>query len=176
MGAAQVETPLSRTSDSVTVIDRAELTATQTTSVADALRLVPGFSIAASGGPGALTSIFPRGGKSDYTLVLVDGIPQNAFGGGFDAGHLDTAGVERVEVVRGPESALYGDGAIGGIVHLVTRQGGPLQADAAIDGIYALGPTQVDISVRAAQEANGSGEYWANFHGDRAGDAAFFSE
>jgi outer membrane receptor protein involved in Fe transport len=134
VSASQVETPLSRTSDSVTVIDRAELTATQTTTVADALRLVPGFSVAASGGPGGLTSLFPRGGQSDYTLVLVDGIPQNVFGGGFDAGHLDTAGVERIEVVGGPESALYGDGAIGGIVQLVTRQGGPLQADASIEG------------------------------------------
>ena len=95
---------------------------------------MPGFSIAASGGPGALTSIFPRGGESDYTLVLVDGIPQNAFGGGFDAAHLDTAGLERIEVVRGPESALYGDGAIGGIVHLVTRQGGPLQGQASVEG------------------------------------------
>jgi outer membrane cobalamin receptor len=134
VSAAQVELPLSRATDSVTVIDRAELQTTQTHTVADALRLVPGFGLAASGGPGAVTSIFPRGGESDYTLVLVDGIPQNAFGGGFDAAHLDAAGVERIEVVRGPQSALFGSGAIGGLVQLVTRQGGPLRAQAAVEG------------------------------------------
>ena len=134
VSAAQVELPLSRATDSVTVVDRAELQTTQIHTVADALRLVPGFSLAASGGPGAVTSIFPRGGESDYTLVLVDGIPQNAFGGGFDAAHLDAAGLERIEVVRGPQSALYGSGAIGGLVQLVTRQGGPLRAEASVEG------------------------------------------
>ena len=81
-----------------------------------------------SGGRGALTSLFPRGGESDYTLVLVDGIPQNAFGGGFDAAHLGTADIDRIEVVRGPQSALYGSGAIGGVVQIITRQGGPTRA------------------------------------------------
>jgi outer membrane cobalamin receptor len=134
VSASHVDTPLSRTAESVTLFDREELETLQIATAADALRLVPGFAIAASGGPGALTSIFPRGGESDYTLVLVDGIPQNAFGGGFDAAHLDTAGLERVEVVRGPNSALYGNGAIGGVVHLVTRQGGPLRAQVSFEG------------------------------------------
>lgn len=134
VSASPVEMPLSRTTDSVTVIDRAEIEAAQTHTVADALRLVPGFQVAASGSIGALTSIFPRGGESDYTLVLVDGVAQNGFGGGFDAGHLDTAGLDRIEVVRGPKSALYGNGAIGGIVHLISRQGGPARGQAAFEG------------------------------------------
>src|SRR5258708_6025968 len=80
-------------------------------------------------------------------------MPQNACGGGFDAGHLDPAGLERIEVVRGPESALYGDGAIGGIVHLVTRQGGPLQAQASVEGGgYGLS--------RSTASASGSSGPW----------------
>jgi outer membrane cobalamin receptor len=134
VSASPVETPLSRTTDSVTVIDRAEIEAAQTHTVADALRLVPGFHVAASGGIGALTSIFPRGGESDYTLLLVDGIAQNGFGGAFDAGHLDTAGLDRIEVVRGPKSALYGNGAIGGLVHVISRQGGPIRGQASFEG------------------------------------------
>ena len=107
------------------MITRADLDARQITTVADSLRFVPGFGVVQSGGRGALTSIFPRGGESDYTLVLVDGIPQNAFGGGFDAAHLATGDIERIEVVRGPQSALFGSGAIGGVVHVITQQGGP---------------------------------------------------
>ena len=99
-----------------------DLAARQTETVADALRLVPGFSVVASGGRGALTSLFPRGGESDYTLVLVDGVAMNVFGGGFDAAHLSTTGIERIEVVRGPQSALFGGGAIGGIVQRRRRR------------------------------------------------------
>jgi outer membrane cobalamin receptor len=135
VSAAHVETPLSRVTDSVTVISGADLAARQADTVADAMRLVPGFGVVSSGGRGALTSFFPRGGESDYTLVLVDGIPQNAFGGGFDAAHLTTADIDRIEVVRGPQSALYGGGAIGGIVHVLTRHGGPLRAN----GLFEAG-------------------------------------
>jgi outer membrane cobalamin receptor len=92
------------------------------------LRLVPGFSLAANGGRGALLSIFPRGGESDYTMVLMNGIPLNAFGGGFDGAHLSIAGIDRMEVVRGPQSAVFGSGAIGGVVNVITRSGGPTQA------------------------------------------------
>src|SRR6185503_19454339 len=134
VSAAQVDRPLSRVTDSVTVIDRADLDARQTETASDVLRLVPGFNVVASGGRGAITSIFPRGGESDYTLVLVDGIALNRFGGGFDAAHLSTAGIDRIEVVRGPQSALFGAGAIGGVVNIVTRKGGPIRFDGAIEG------------------------------------------
>ena len=133
VSAAQVDTALSRVTGSVTVVDRAEILARQSETVADALRLVPGFTVVASGGRGAVTSFLPRGGESDYTLVLADGMPLNGFGGGFDAAHLGTADVERIEVVRGPQSALFGGGAIGGVVHVITRHGGPIRADGAIE-------------------------------------------
>jgi outer membrane cobalamin receptor len=134
VSAAQVDSALSRVPDSVTVIDRSDLVTLQTETVSDAVRRAPGFGVVQSGGRGALTSIFPRGGESDYTLVIADGLPLNAFGGGFDGAHLGTSDIDRIEVVRGPQSALFGAGAIGGVVHVLTRSGGPLRGDVSFAG------------------------------------------
>ena len=82
------------------------------------------FTVTRSGGRGALTSLFPRGGASNYTLVLVDGVRVNSFGGAFDFAHLSVANIDRIEVVRGPQSALYGSEAIGAVVQVFTRTGG----------------------------------------------------
>ena len=81
-----------------------------------------------------MTSVFPRGGESDYTLVFVDGLQVNAFGGGLDFSLLPFGDVAQVEIVRGPQSALFGSNAIGGIVQVTTRQGGPATASAAFEG------------------------------------------
>ncbi len=124
VSATHVDVPLSRVPSSTTVISADELAVRQTETLADALASVVGLGAVRSGGRGALTSLFPRGGESDYTLVLVDGVPLNAFGGGFDFSQLPVAGVDRVEVVRGPQSAVYGGGAIGAVVHVTTRAGG----------------------------------------------------
>lgn len=134
VSAAQIDLPLSRTADSVTIISGRDLEARQVTSLGAALRTVPGFSVAQSGGPGTLTSLFPRGGESDFTLVLVDGIRANAFGGGLDLSQVPIADVERIEVVRGPQSALYGADAIGGVVQIVTRYGGDPAFNARLEG------------------------------------------
>lgn len=134
VSASQVDIPLSRSADSVTVITAADLRARQVETVADALRLVPGLSVMRSGGRGALTSLFPRGGGSNYTLVLVDGMRANAFGGGFDFAHLPVADVERIEIVRGPQSALFGSDSIGAVVQLVTRRGGRPRVDGLLEG------------------------------------------
>ena len=130
VSAAQVDLPLSLVPDSVTVLTRADLEARQIQTVPEALRRVPGLTVTQSGGPGSLTSLFPRGGESDFTLVLVDGVAMNAFGGGFDFSSLSIADVERIEVVRGPQSAVYGSGAIGAVVQIVTRHGGRPRYDA----------------------------------------------
>lgn len=132
--AGQVDQPLTRTADSVTVISGDELETRQITSLGDALGLVPGFTVARSGGPGTLTSLFPRGGESDFTLVLVDGVRTNAFGGGLDLSQVPLADVERIEVVRGAQSAIFGADAIGGVVQVITRQGGRPSATALIEG------------------------------------------
>ncbi len=138
VSAAQVEVPLSQASGSVTVLSGRDLQARQITAVGDALRLVAGMSVAQSGGHGALTSVFTRGGESDYTLVMVDGMRTNAFGGGLDLTQVPLIGVDRIEVVRGPQSALFGSDAIGGVVHVITRHGDRVRSDASVeDGSFA---------------------------------------
>jgi outer membrane cobalamin receptor len=145
VSASQVEIPLSQASAAVSIITGGELRDRQVSTVADALRQVPGMTVARAGGPGALTSVFPRGGESDYTLVYIDGIQVNAFGGGFDFAHLSTANIDRIEVVRGPQSALYGSNAIGGVVRIVTRESGPIRGDASFEG-GSFGSTRGTVS------------------------------
>lgn len=125
VSATLVALPLSRITDTVTVISGAELRARQSESVAGALRAVTGLGVTASGGRGAVTSIFTRGGESDYTLVVIDGVAVNEFGGSIDLAHLSIAGVDRVEIVRGPQSAVHGSGALAGVVQIVSAEGGP---------------------------------------------------
>ncbi|HSK09036.1 MAG TPA: TonB-dependent receptor [Vicinamibacterales bacterium] len=145
VSAAHVELPLARAATSIAVLAGDGMEARQVETVADALRTVPGFAVARNGGRGAVTSVFPRGGESDFTLVLVDGVKVNAFGGGFDFSTLYAAGVERVEVVRGPESALFGSEAIAGVVHVITRSGGRPQASGAVER-GSLGTSRVSAA------------------------------
>src|SRR6266550_999212 len=79
--------------------------------------------LVATGSFGAQTSLFVRGGESDYVKVLIDGVPQNQPGGAFDFAHLTLDGVDRIEVVRGPVSVLYGSDAVAGVVQIFTRPG-----------------------------------------------------
>jgi len=133
VSAAQVEVPLGRVADSATVISGADLRTSQIETVADALRSVPGLTVSRNGGRGGVTSLFPRGGESDFTLVMVDGIKANAFGGGYDFSGLSASDVERVEVVRAPESALFGADAIGAVVQVVTRHGGSPRVEGTVE-------------------------------------------
>ncbi len=166
VSASSVDALRSRVTDSVTVIDRDTIEAQQIDTVAAALHETPGFSVVASGGRGAVTSLFPRGGESDYTLVLVDGIELNAFGGAFDAAHLPTANVERIEVVRGPQSALYGGGAIGGIVQIVTAGGGHTRGTAEIEtGSYATSSSRGTFATSRGPWTFGGGVDWLQSDG-----------
>jgi outer membrane cobalamin receptor len=124
VSASYVESPRSEASASVTALTRRDVEDRQITMLADALRLAPGMAVAPAGGLGSVTSAFPRGGESDYTLVMIDGVKLNSFGGGFDFGHLTTFGFNQIEVVRGPQSAVFGSDAIGGVVQMRSRVGG----------------------------------------------------
>ena len=108
----------------VTVLRGDDLRAQGIRFVADALREVPGAHVVQGGPFGATASLFVRGGESDYVKVLVDGVPVNQPGGFYDFGSLTTDNVERIEVLRGPASVLYGSDAIAGVVQIVTRDGG----------------------------------------------------
>ncbi len=106
----------------VTVISRERLAETGCATVLEALRLVPGVDVVRAGGDGAVTSVFLQGAASTGALVLVDGVRVNSpYFGGFDLGSLGIDGVERIEIVRGPVSALYGSDALGGVVQIFTR-------------------------------------------------------
>jgi vitamin B12 transporter len=134
VSASPIEVARSTAPASLTVVTGEDLATHQVEGVGDALRQVPGLSVARSGGRGALTSVFPRGGASNYTLVLVDGVRANSFGGAYDFAHLTTADIDRVEIIRGPQSALYGAEAIGAVVQVITRRGGAPRIDGLIEG------------------------------------------
>lgn len=91
--------------------------------VADWLREVPGVAIVPTGSIGGVTSLFLRGGESDYTKILVDGVAVNLPGGAIDLANLSLENVERIEVLRGPASVLYGSDAVTGVIQIFTRRG-----------------------------------------------------
>ncbi|MEZ5406275.1 MAG: TonB-dependent receptor [Verrucomicrobiia bacterium] len=108
----------------VTVLNSDELQAKGITTVEQALRQVSGLSIATSGGPGQLSSIFSRGTESNHTTILIDGVRTSpGLAGGYDLANLTLDNVERIEVVKGPVSTLYGQDAIGGVINIITRSG-----------------------------------------------------
>ena len=130
--------PASRTGSSVSVVTREMLATSNPTSLVDALRTVPGLDITESGGPGATTNVRLRGANTGQTLVMIDGIRVNdptAASGDFDFAMFAPSAIERIEVLKGPQSALYGSDAMGGVVNIVTRKGtGPAQLDASAEG------------------------------------------
>jgi vitamin B12 transporter len=108
---------------SVSVISGEQLRREGITLVLDALRQVPGVSVVQTGSYGGQTSLFIRGGESKFAKVLVDGVPVNDAGGAFDFSTLSTDNLDRIEIVRGPASVLYGSDAMAGVVQLFTRPG-----------------------------------------------------
>jgi iron complex outermembrane receptor protein/vitamin B12 transporter len=113
----------SQTGAPVTVIDSTTLDALNKPDVLEALRLVPGAQVVQVGQRGGQASLFLRGGNFNFTKVLIDGIPANDIGGGFDFSQLDTAGVDRIEVLRQTNSVIYGSDALTGVVNITTRRG-----------------------------------------------------
>jgi vitamin B12 transporter len=108
----------------VTVVTREEIEKHEAVVVSDVLRSVPGLDVTQYGTPGSLTSLFTRGTNSNQTLVLVDGVRLNSpYFGGYDWSAQTTENIDRIEIVRGPFSALYGSDAIGGVVQIFTRPG-----------------------------------------------------
>ncbi|MDE0930068.1 MAG: TonB-dependent receptor [Halioglobus sp.] len=111
---------------SVSVLDSQQIKALNKTTVADLLKTLPGVLVEEQGGPGGLTAVSIRGGESNFTLVLVDGIavndPTNSRGGGFDFANLNPNMVDRIEVVRGAQSAIYGSAALAGVINIITRK------------------------------------------------------
>ncbi|WP_151670414.1 TonB-dependent receptor domain-containing protein [Nitrincola schmidtii] len=132
--------PVDQTLAATTVITRADIERQQPESVAQLLRGTPGVEFASTGGSGSMTSLFLRGSNSNHTLVLIDGVKaNNPTDGSFRWEFLPVSQIERIEIVRGPQSSIWGADAIGGVVNIITRS--PIQAG-----------TQGEIRVGAGQQ------------------------
>jgi vitamin B12 transporter len=163
--ATRTEAPASQVGVATTSFDAREIERRQAPRVADLLRTAPGVMVLQTGAPGGVTGLFVRGGESTYNRVLLDGIPLNEPGGTFNFNNLSTENLERIELVRGANSSLFGSDAMSSVVQLFTRRGtgggakpsvsaqldggsyGTLHASAAASGAVS----RFDYSVAAAR-------------------------
>jgi len=124
VSATRFDIPLDQSPASASVISSEELEEKQIQRVSDALREVPGLSVVQTGSQGQLTSVFTRGLRSEHTQVLLDGIPINqGLQGAFNFADFTTDDIDRIEVVRGPQSTIYGPRALAGVIQIFTKQG-----------------------------------------------------
>ena len=126
VSATKTQTPYYTLASSVSVITSEMISKRQLGTVVDVLREIPGISVSQQGGPGKLSKVFIRGANSNHTLVLLDGIVMNdasSTDNAFDFSTLNTNDIERIEVVRGPQSTLYGADAVAGVVNIITKHG-----------------------------------------------------
>jgi len=149
----------------ITVIDRKTIEERGYTTLVDALSAVPGVRVAQSGGPGAQASVFIRGTNSNHVLVLIDGVPMNDPadpGGAFNFGVDTLADVERIEIVRGPMSSVYGSAALGGVINIITKHG-----HGAPHGHITLGAGSPRQGIAQGDVSGGFGlwDYSANVQG-----------
>ncbi|MBN2242778.1 MAG: TonB-dependent receptor [Acidobacteria bacterium] len=159
VSATRLETPTREVGSSVTVITGDQIEKMQKTSVVEVLKTVPAVDVNQSGGPGAAASVFIRGAKSEHTLVIIDGVEMNdptTPGRTFNFAHLSVDDIERIEILRGPQSTLYGSDAIGGVINIITKRGGgsPLGSASIEGGSYE--------SYRGAAGASG-GSSWMRY-------------
>jgi vitamin B12 transporter len=165
--ATRLATPLAATTAAVTVVTGDELRAHGFATVADALRFVPGADVVETGPRGGTTSLFLRGGESGYVRVLLDGVPLNPPGEAYDFANLTTDDVERIEIVRGPASVLYGSDAVSGVVQVFTRRGlGPARWRAGVDG-GTFASRAFDLGVAGGRAEGVAGSLsWSRFATD----------
>ncbi len=154
--ATKVETPARELASSVTVISADELARTRRATVLEALGDVVGLSTVQNGGPGGTASVFIRGANNEHTLVLLDGVALNDPinpSRSYDLAHLSLNLVERVEIIRGPQSPLYGSDAMGGVINIITRRdhGRPRFTLASSAGSYGTAGADFGLSGSAGR-------------------------
>ncbi|KZD22600.1 hypothetical protein A4A58_29045 [Tardiphaga robiniae] len=142
---------LNRTGSSISVVSGETIATSNPGSLVDALRTVPGLDITETGGPGGTTNVRLRGGNTGQTLVMIDGIRVNdptAASGDFEFAMFTPSAMERIEVLKGPQSALYGSDAMGGVINIITKKGsGPAQVNVRTEtGSYGTVTTQGSLT------------------------------
>ncbi len=156
VSATTIPTPADQVASSVTVITAQDLERDQIRTVPDALRTVPGLNVVQTGGPGGQTAVFMRGTNSDHTKVFIDGIDvadPSSPNGAFDYAHLLAGDIERIEILRGPQSGLYGSDAIGGVISITTKKGaGPPKVTATAEG-GSFGTFNQAMSLSGSQDS-----------------------
>ena len=185
VSATRTETTPEQAAVAANVVSEQQIVARDFPVVSDILRDLPGLQVIQSGRPGSIVSLFTRGSNSTQTLVLLDGVPLNEPGGQVNLAHLTSEGVERVEVVRGPESALFGAEASAGVIQLFTKRGDPeqtvphgsvsyergnFQTDRWIANLNGGYGNRLDYSLSAA-ELHTAGEYPNDYYRDNTGSA-----
>jgi vitamin B12 transporter len=135
--ATRIPTPELQIASSISVITADEIAVRQIQTLPDVLKDVPGLNVVQTGGVGGQTSVFMRGTNSNHTKVLVDGIDvsdPSSPSGTFDFGQFPSQDIQTVEILRGPQSGLYGSDAIGGVINIITKSGsGPAQFSAGAE-------------------------------------------
>ena len=164
-----VPTPSDNVASSVTVITGDELESRQIRTLPDALATVPGLNIVQTGGPGGVANVFMRGTNPGHTKVLVDGIELNdptTTDRSFDFSQLLTSDIERIEILRGPQSGLYGSDAIGGVISITTKKGnGPPRIRATVEG-GSFGTFNQSAGVSGSKDNVNYAFAVAHFHAD----------
>ena len=161
--ASRAPTAAAVSDASTTIITGAELRARGAVTLVDALRTVPGIMLGETAGPGSQASLFLRGGNSNYTKVLVDGVPVNTPGGALDISTLTTDNLDRIEILRGPASVQYGSDAMTGVVQVFTRR----EPGTSLTASVADRDRQYDLSAGAARSAQlgGAARTWGSLGG-----------
>ena len=130
-----IDVAASQQGGSVSIVSSEDLRRRNEPYAMDLLRYLPGIAFNQSGPPGSVSSLFLRGGDSDFSQVQIDGVPVNKFGGAFDFAHIPSEALDRIDVIRGPQSAVYGSYANSGVIDFITRQPGAApQLDVLAEG------------------------------------------
>lgn len=165
-----IATPVDQVANSVSVVTAKDIATQQYRSVPDVLATIPGLNVVQTGGPGGQTSLFMRGTNSNHTKLFIDGIDvgdPSTPNGAFDYANLLTADIQQIEVLRGPQSGLYGSDAIGGVISVVSRKG---EGPARVAGSFEAGSFKTfnqNVGVSGAQD---NVNYTFNFSHLHAGD------
>jgi len=185
VSATRSETTVEEAGVSASVITRSDLAQREFPPVLDMLREVPGLSVSRNGREGGLTSVYARGAQRTATLGLLDGVPMNDPGGEINFANLTSSAVDRIEVVRSPESVLFGAEASAAVVQMFTRRGdaensrphgfltyerGSFQTDRWLAGLSGGAADRFDYSLTAEQEHT-VGEFHNDFHRNTSGTA-----